>query len=110
MLPYKQRTLNFLEIEWGTYIERFTRWPAEQGLKRVEAQGYQQLRDMLAHIVAWWQEGMEIILAIAEEREYERKKYDFDSLGCNSITTDKSATAPVNAPLTCPNNSLAKRF
>ena len=89
MLPYKQRTLNFLEIEWGTYIERFTRWPAEQGLKRVEAQGYQQLRDMLAHIVAWWQEGMEIILAIAEEREYARKKYDFDAFNSEAVAKYK---------------------
>ncbi len=89
MLPYKQRTLNFLEIEWGTYIERFNRWPAKQGLKRVKAQGYAQFRDMLAHIVAWWQEGMEIILAIAEEREYARKKYDFDAFNAEAVAKYK---------------------
>ena len=89
MLPYKQRTLNFLEIEWGTYIERFNRWPAEEGIKRVKAQGYAQFRDMLAHVVAWWQEGMEIILAIAEEREYERKKYDFDAFNSEAVAKYK---------------------
>jgi hypothetical protein len=85
MSNFKQRTLDFLEIEWATYIERFNRWPAEEGLKRVNEQGYGQFRDMLAHILAWWEEGMGIILAIAEEREYERKKYDFDVFNAEAV-------------------------
>ena len=85
MLTYKQRTLNFLGIEWATYIERFNRWPVEEGRKRVNAQGYQQFRDMLAHVLAWWEEGMEIILAVAEEREYARKKYDFDAFNADAV-------------------------
>ncbi len=85
MQTYKQRTLNFLEIEWATYIERFNRWPAEEGLKRVNAQGYKQFRDMLAHVLAWWEEAMPIILAIAEQREYARKKYDFDAFNADAV-------------------------
>ena len=90
MSNFKQRTLDFLEIEWATYIERFNRWPAEEGRKRVNDQGYDQFRDMLAHILAWWEEGMGIILAIAEEREYERKKYDFDVFNAEAIKKYKT--------------------
>ena len=90
MSNFKQRTLDFLEIEWATYIERFNRWPAEEGLKRVNDQGYEQFRDMLAHILAWWEEGMGIILAIAEEREYERKKYDFDVFNAEAVAKYKN--------------------
>ena len=75
-MNYKQRTLDFIEIEWAAYIERFNRLPPEVGQKRVKNQGYAQFRDMLAHILSWWEEAMPIILAIAEEREYERKKYN----------------------------------
>lgn len=89
MQTYKQRTLNFLEIEWATYIERFNRWPADEGLKRVNTQGYKQFRDMLAHILAWWEEAMPIILAIAEEREYARKKYDFDAFNADAVAKYK---------------------
>ena len=89
MITYKQRTLDFLEIEWATYIERFNRWPAEERLKRVHAQGYGQFRDMLAHVLAWWEEGMGIILAIAEEREYARKKYDFDAFNAEAVAKYK---------------------
>ena len=90
MSDFKQRTLNFLEIEWATYIERFNRWPADEGRKRVNEQGYEQFRDMLAHILAWWEEGMGIILAIAEEREYERKKYDFDVFNAEAVAKYKT--------------------
>jgi hypothetical protein len=86
MTSFKQRALDFLEIEWATYIERFNRLPPAEGLKRVNGQGYEQFRDMLAHIVAWWEEGMVIILAIAEEREFERKKYDFDAFNAEAVS------------------------
>ena len=89
MTSIKQRTLNYLQIEWGTYIERFNRLPPEEGRDRVNEQGYEQLRDMLAHILAWWEEGMGIILAIAEEREYERKKYDFDVFNAEAVAKYK---------------------
>jgi hypothetical protein len=90
MSSYKQRTLNFLEIEWATYIERFNRWPVDYGISRVKEQGYEQFRDMLAHILAWWEEGMGIILAIAEEREYERKKYDFAVFNADAVAKYKT--------------------
>lgn len=85
MSRYKQRTLDFIEIEWATYIERFNRLPVDEGQKRVKEQGYARFRDMLAHVLAWWEEAMPIILAIAEEREYERKKYDFDVFNAGAI-------------------------
>ncbi|MGE5463150.1 MAG: ClbS/DfsB family four-helix bundle protein [Syntrophothermus sp.] len=81
----KQRTLDYLEHEWGTYVERFYRLPEEERTKRVHQMGYASLRDLLAHILAWWQEGMTIVSAIAEGREYERKKYDFDVFNAEAV-------------------------
>ncbi|MBI5822698.1 MAG: ClbS/DfsB family four-helix bundle protein [Chloroflexi bacterium] len=89
-MSYKQRTLDFIEIEWGTYIERFNRLPVDEGMKRVKAQGYERFRDMLAHVLAWWEEAMPIILAIAEERDLERRKYDFDVFNAEAIEKYKS--------------------
>lgn len=85
----KQRTLDYLEQEWGTYVERFKRLPRDVQEKRVEQMGYETFRDMLAHILAWWEEGMVIIRAIAEEREFERKKYDFDVFNAEAVARYK---------------------
>jgi len=86
----KQRTLDYVNSEWGTYIERFNRLPKDEQIKRVKAMGYEQFRDMLAHILAWWDEGMGIILAIAQEREYERRKYDFDVFNAEAVAKYKN--------------------
>jgi hypothetical protein len=82
----KQRMLDYMEFEWGTYVERFNRLPIDEQTKRVKEQGYESLRDMLAHILAWWEEGMGILRAIAEERPFERKKYDFDVFNAEAIS------------------------
>ena len=90
MLITKQRTLNYVEIEWQSYIERFNRLPEDEQAKRVRQQGYKQFRDILAHVLAWWDEGMEVILALAEEREFQRKKYDFDAFNAEAVEKYRS--------------------
>lgn len=85
----KQRTLDFIEHEWGTYVERFQRLPQEAQDRRVKKMGYESFRDMLAHILAWWDEGMDIIRAVAESREFERKKYDFDAFNAEAVARYK---------------------
>lgn len=83
----KQRTLDAMDREWGTYVERFQSLPEEEQTKRIRRMGYDSLRDLLAHILAWWEEGMDIISAIAEGRELERKKYDFDAFNARAVAT-----------------------
>ncbi|HEX6033179.1 MAG TPA: hypothetical protein VFY83_02050, partial [Anaerolineales bacterium] len=86
----KQRVIDYVEREWGAYIERFRRLPQDEQEKRVQEMGYESLRDLLAHILAWWEEGMGIILAIAEERPFERKKYDFDAFNAEAVAKYRS--------------------
>jgi Protein of unknown function (DUF1706) len=85
----KQRTLDYVAEEWGTYVERFCRLPQAEGEKRVRQMGYERFRDMLAHILAWWEEGMSIINSIAANREFERKKYDFDVFNAEAVSKYK---------------------
>jgi hypothetical protein len=85
----KQRTLDFMEHEWGTYVERFQRLPNEVQEQRVRNMGFESFRDLLAHILAWWEEGMGVIRTIAEEREFERKKYDFDAFNAEAVAKYK---------------------
>lgn len=85
----RQRTLDYVELEWGTYIDRFHRLPRAEQEKRMKAMGYESFRDMLAHILAWWDEGMGIIRAVVEGREFERKKYDFDVFNAEAVAKYK---------------------
>lgn len=82
----KQRTLEYLEMEWGSYVERFNRLPRDEQDRRLDLTGFTSLQDLLAHVLAWWQEGMRIITAIAAGRAFERRKYDFDAFNAEAIT------------------------
>ena len=88
-MSYKHRVIDFVEIEWAGYIERFNRLPELDGSQRVRRQGYDRFRDMLAHILAWWEDVMPIVLAIAESREFEKKKYDFDAFNAEAVAKYK---------------------
>lgn len=81
----KQRTLDYVELEWGTYVERFQRLPKEEQDQRLQEMGYDSFQDLLAHILAWWDEGMGILRAIAEERSFRRKNYDFDAFNAAAV-------------------------
>lgn len=85
----KQRALDYLQYEWAIYVDRFNRLPADEQEKRVTKQGYETFQDMLAHILAWWEEGMQVIRAIAEEREFEHRKYDFDVFNAEAVAKYK---------------------
>ena len=86
----KQRTLDYMEYEWGTYVERFKRLPRDEQENRVKNMGYETFQDLLAHVLAWWEEGMLVIRAISEEREFERKKYDFDAFNAEAVAKYKT--------------------
>jgi hypothetical protein len=86
----KRRALDYMEHEWGTYVERFQRLTEEEQKRRLRETGYESLRDLLAHILAWWDEGIGIIRAIAEERPFERKKYDFDVFNAEAVAKYES--------------------
>jgi hypothetical protein len=86
----KQRAVDYMQHEWGTYVERFKRLPKAEQEKRLRENGYESFQDMLAHILAWWEEGMGIIRAVAEEREFERRKYDFDAFNADAVAKYKS--------------------
>jgi hypothetical protein len=83
------RTLEYVEQEWGTYAERFHRLPKDVQQKRVKELGYESFRDLLAHILAWWEDGMSVVNAIAEDRPFERKKYDLDEFNAEAVARYK---------------------
>lgn len=89
MVITKQRTLDYVELEWGTYVERFNRLPKEEQDKRVREMGFESFRDLLAHVLAWWQEGMSIVRAIAQARPFEPKKYDLDAFNAEAVAKYK---------------------
>ena len=88
-MPVSQaRALAFLEA-WKEYAPRFERLSPAAKTGFLKAQGYAGLRDLLAHVAAWWEEAYLILMATVEGRDIERKKYDFDVFNAAAVARFK---------------------
>ncbi len=65
--------------EWAGYIESFRRMEASAQVEFLEKQGYTRFEDLLAHIVGWWEEMLEIITAIMDGELMPLREYDVDA-------------------------------
>lgn len=78
--------LDSLETGWGTYVERFRAMDPQAQAAVLQDQGYASLKDLLAHVIAWWQEGR---LAIEEvlEGSYSGRNYDVDEFNAQAVAS-----------------------
>jgi hypothetical protein len=70
---------------WGNYIARFRALsPAEQQ-QWLGAQGYARFGDLLAHVVAWWVDGQQVIAHVAADPAYPLRDYDVDAFNAEAV-------------------------
>jgi len=60
-------TIDTLQREWGGCVERFNALPPEKQAAFLKRQGFERFRDLLAHVLAWWEEGIRVIQASSDE-------------------------------------------
>jgi hypothetical protein len=63
--------------EWGRYAETFRDLPEEEQTSFLKAQGYASLRELLAHVAAWWEEARGIIDETIKHGAGPGRTYDF---------------------------------
>jgi hypothetical protein len=57
---------DILQREWAGYPSRFGALPPEKQTAFLKKQGFARFRDLAAHIVAWWEQGIQSIEASAQ--------------------------------------------
>jgi hypothetical protein len=81
----RQSVLDLLAGDWADYVPTFRALsPAAQAafLKR---QGYQSLVDLLAHIVAWWEYGMQAIPRYHGDPAARLAEIDVDNFNARAV-------------------------
>jgi hypothetical protein len=58
-------TIDALRREWADYVDRFNALSAEKQAAFLKKQGFARFRDLAAHIIAWWEQGIAMIEATA---------------------------------------------
>ena len=77
--------LDMLQREWGAYAESFHNLTAEEQKAFLEKQGFPRFRDLVAHIVAWWEEGVQLIEAVAKDPAYRMPDKDTDTFNAQVV-------------------------
>jgi hypothetical protein len=86
----RKSVLDLLRGDWANYVGRF------QGLSPVgqaaflEKQGYKRLADLLAHIVAWWDEGLQAIQRFQTDPAARQSEIDVDSFNARAVEAVQS--------------------
>jgi hypothetical protein len=74
-----------LAREWATYISGFGGLPADKQTAFLKKQGFARFRDLVAHIIGWWDLMLESIIAIAKDIEYPSPSEDIDAFNARII-------------------------
>lgn len=87
----QKRVLDYLD-EWHGYIPRFQSLSTDEQAGFLKAQGYASLHDILAHVTAWFEETLEIVIAAVERTDRLSKRYDFDAFNAEAVTRARAWT------------------
>lgn len=81
----REQFLETLTSNWGSYIARFQSLsPADQDAF-LKQQGYARLADLLAHVVAWWQDGRAMVAKMRADPAQQNPDYDVDDFNAQAV-------------------------
>ena len=81
----RKELLDALDKEWGTYVERYRRL-TEDGKKRFnKKQGYARFADILAHFIAWWEEGIKALERMPIDPAYQSPDFGVDEFNAQAV-------------------------
>ena len=81
----RQSVLYLLNGDWAEYVARFKSLPPDAQAAFLEKQGYKRLVDLLAHIVAWWEEGLQAIQRYKNDPASRQSEIDVDSFNARAV-------------------------
>jgi hypothetical protein len=81
----RKELLDALDKDWGTYVERYRRL-TEDGKKRFYTkQGYARFADILAHFIAWWEEGIKALEQMPIDPAYQSPDFGVDEFNARAV-------------------------
>jgi hypothetical protein len=86
----KEEVVKCLKKQWGTYIERYNKLSVDEQQKYLMQQGYLRLGDLLAHVAAWWQRGMQLVMVYQHDSNFQPPDVDVDAFNAEAVASVKA--------------------
>jgi hypothetical protein len=74
-----------LEKDWGTYVEKYRGLSEEERIRFVKAQGFARFADIPAHVIAWWEEGKEVLERMLDDPAYPAAEYNVNEFNARAV-------------------------
>jgi hypothetical protein len=81
----REQFINLLKTGWGSYLKQFQSLSVEEQNAFLVRQGYAGLAELLAHVVAWWQDGSGKIAEMRADPAVKNPDYDVDSFNAQAL-------------------------
>ena len=88
----RQGVLDLLNGDWAQYVPRFQALPPAARSAFLEKQGYPRLADLLGHIVAWWEVGMQVIRTCRIDPAARQPEMDVDAFNARAVEQVRSVS------------------
>ncbi len=95
----REQILESLHTDWGTYIDHFRQLSPETQAAYLHQQGYARFADLLAHVIAWWREGLQAIPAMLAEPDYTAPEHDVDQFNARAVEKFRDLQEPAVAAI-----------
>jgi hypothetical protein len=77
--------LDMLQREWGGYTGRFQSMTEEKQKAFLQKRGFTRFRDTVAHIIAGWEDGLELIDSVTKDAGYRHPEIDDDVFNAEAV-------------------------
>lgn len=90
----REQILESLHTDWGTFVDRFQRLSPEAQAAYLHQQGYARFADLLAHIIAWWREGLQAIPVLLDDPSYASPDRNVDVFNAQAVASCRDLNEP----------------
>jgi hypothetical protein len=81
----RQSVLDLLAGDWADYVPHFQALSPAAQAAFLQQQGYKRLADLLAHIISWWEYGMQAIPRYHSDPAARLAEIDVDSFNARAV-------------------------
>jgi len=81
----RQSVLAVLRKDWGSYVNKFKSLSSEEQATFLEEQGYRRLADLLAHVAAWWEVGLQCVERFKIDPQARQLEIDVDPFNAAAV-------------------------
>jgi hypothetical protein len=81
----RDQFIDCLENDWASFVSRFDALSPEEQRNYLRKQGYRSFGDLLAHIIAWWEDGSQVIDHMIEDPDFSNPDYNVDEFNARAV-------------------------